>query len=155
MITVQPESAIRRSARINSAAVAGSSPEVGSSRKKNRGRASNSTAMLARLRSPPLNRPTRTFSRSLSRAAHGQSRVDRLLDLRISHAGGQPQPSRIAQDPPQRQVAVNDVFLRHETECTRPEPARRTTPVLAGRRPANVSSKVVFPAPLGPMIATN
>ncbi len=47
------------------AAVAGSSPDVGSSRKKSRGAVSSSTPMLARLRSPPESDATLASARPL------------------------------------------------------------------------------------------
>ena len=55
---VVPWSARRRSVPMRFAAVDGSSPDVGSSRKKARGRVRSSTAMLVRLRWPPLRSPT-------------------------------------------------------------------------------------------------
>jgi hypothetical protein len=70
---VVPLSARPRNSAITSAAVAGSRPEVGSSRKSAVGLVSSSTAMLARLRSPPLSEPTRwyaTGSRSSAARTH-------------------------------------------------------------------------------------
>ena len=61
-----PRSASRRSVRISSAPRAGSSPDVGSSRKKTPGLVSSSAAMLARLRWPPDSEPTGTSARSVS-----------------------------------------------------------------------------------------
>ena len=46
--------------------VLGSSPDVGSSRKKMRGWVSSSMPMLERLRWPPLSMPTRSSARSAS-----------------------------------------------------------------------------------------
>ena len=64
--TVLPASARRRSSRIICESVAGSRPEVGSSRKKMRGSVKSSTPMLARLRCPPLSDATRRGACELS-----------------------------------------------------------------------------------------
>ena len=59
--TTVAEASARSCRRVmSSALVIGSSPDVGSSRKKTCGSVISSTAMLARLRWPPLSAPTRT-----------------------------------------------------------------------------------------------
>src|SRR5215218_5494181 len=73
----RPESASRRSNRRSSAAVAGSSPEVGSSRKKTCGLVKSSTAILARFRWPPESEPMRSSARCVrSRASMASATAD-------------------------------------------------------------------------------
>src|SRR5215216_3376022 len=95
----RPESASRRSNRRSSAAVAGSSPEVGSSRKKTCGLVKSSTAILARFRWPP---------EQVSRV-HGAHAVDQA----VMRLGGQrPAPAGESfehDDLPQRPAPVEEL----------------------------------------------
>ena len=112
---VVPWSARRRSVPMRFAAVAGSSPDVGSSRKKARGRVSSSTAMLVRLRCPPLRSPTRAVARLVR-----SSRVERVghgsVDLVCRRAGRQAEPGRVAEGGGDGQVAVDEIVLRDVAE---------------------------------------
>ena len=113
--TVADRSASWRRRAISSALVTGSRPDVGSSRKKTCGSVSSSTAMLARLRCPPLSEPTRTSACSVR--PDGVDRVtDRVVDLGRGRRRREPQPRRVAERASERQVGMDDVVLRHVAE---------------------------------------
>ena len=113
--TVAERSARWRRRAISSALVTGSRPDVGSSRKKTCGSVSSSTAMLARLRCPPLSEPTRTSACAVE--ADGVDRVtDRAVDLGRARRRREPEPRGVAEHAPERQVGVDDVVLGHVAE---------------------------------------
>jgi hypothetical protein len=109
-ITVVPWDATARSTRMTSAAVAGSSPEVGSSSSRTCGDVSSSTAMLARLRCPPDSSGHGRRRGRRGRVRRGRGRPPRRWRLGSSSvaAGG----GRRRHGSPQRKIEVDDVVLR-------------------------------------------
>ena len=72
---------------MSSALVAGSRPDVGSSRKNTRGSVRSSTAMLARLRCPPLSEPTRTSACSVRPTASIAARTASSISAAVVDDG--------------------------------------------------------------------
>ena len=137
--TVAERSASWRRWAISSALVSGSRPDVGSSRKKTCGSVSSSTAMLARLRCPPLrSRPGRRPARSGRRRRSRRRRRRRSRPRWSTTAAA---ACRVAERACERQVGVDDVVLRHVAEhaAERPRlactsmPSKRTEPGSSGR----------------------
>ena len=95
---------------MRSALVDGSRPEVGSSRKNTRGSVSSSAAMLARLRCPPLNAPTRTSACSVRPTVAMAARTASSTSAAVVD-DGQPEPGRVAERVLQRQLGVDGVVL--------------------------------------------
>ncbi len=118
------------------ALVDGSRPDVGSSRNNTRGSVSSSTAMLARLRCPPLNAPTRTSACSVRPTVVDRG-ADRFVDLVARRRRRQPETGRVAQRALQRQISVDDVVLGHVADHAAELPwvgvrhrRRRSAPIL-------------------------
>ena len=158
---VQPVSARSRSNSMSWNSVAGSRPELGSSRKRIAGLASNSTPTLTRLRWPPESRLIGLLARARRRPSWSIVCRSSFCDLERRRAGGQPQPRAEAQRLGDGEFGMDDVVLRHEAERLRgrarrkcPAPSTRTAPRSGARRPLSVVSSEDLPAPLGPMMPT-
>lgn len=149
-----PDSASPRKVANSAAPVTGSSPEVGSSRKSTRGRVSNSAAMHARLRSPPLSARTGVSARR-ARPRTSSTSVTRA---------GTVSPG-IRNRPAYSSVRRNGSSRWITSSCgTNPNsgpggpgwaPSCSTSPAVGRCSPARVCSNTVLPAPLLPAMTTS
>ena len=97
------------------AEVAGSSPEVGSSRKNTCGCVNSSTAMLARLRCPPLKLPTGVAAdRARSSVSSTASTLASIAARSV--VGRHAEPRGVTQGRRERKVGVDDVVLWDVTD---------------------------------------
>lgn len=151
--TVVPDSASPRRVDSSAAPVTGSRPDVGSSRKSTRGRVSNSAAMHARLRSPPLSARTGVSARCASPRTSNTS-VTRAATVSPG----------IRSRPAYSSVRRNGSSRWMTSSCgTNPNsgpgdpgwaPSCRTSPEAGAWSPARVCNSTVLPAPLLPAMTT-
>ena len=132
--TVAERSARWRRRETSSAPVIGSRPDVGSSRKKTWGSVSSSTAMLARLRCPPLSEPTRTSPCPVRPTASIASPTASSTSVALVDEGSRSRGG-VAEHAPKGQFGVDDVFLGYIAEhaAERPEVGVQVDAVVVHR----------------------